>query len=57
MPMTVHNWDLYPKLTEAGVVGMCGVVSLQLFRVSDWQARQGIHKVSRESAMHTETDH
>jgi len=46
MPMTVHNWDLYPKLTEEGVLGMCGVLSLLLFRPSDWRARQVLHKVS-----------
>jgi hypothetical protein len=57
MRMTVHNWDFHPKLTEGGVVGMCGVVSLQLFSVSDWRARQVIHKVPRESAMHAEIDH
>jgi len=43
-------------LTESGVVGMGGALSLLLFRASDWRARQVIHKVSRESAIHTEID-
>ena len=49
--MTVHIWHLHPKLTEEGVLAMCGVLSLLLFRASDWRARQVIHKVSRESAI------
>ena len=54
--MAVRIRGLHPELTEAGVVGMCGLASLQLFRVSDWRARQVIHEVSRESDMHTEVN-
>jgi hypothetical protein len=51
MRMTVHNWDLHPKLTEGGVVGMCGVHgigNLLTLNFKDFRRFSGIAVVSQE---------